>query len=323
VSGRLDGRVAIVTGAGRGIGRGEALALAAEGAAVVVNDLGGGWDGAGSDRRPAQDVVDEIRAVGGQAVANGDDVTDWVGAQRLVRQAVDTFGDLDILVNNAGILRDAMCFSMGEQDWDAVIRVHLRGHFCPTRFAAEYWRAQHKSGIQRRRAIVNTTSESGLFGNAAQSNYDAAKLGVVSMTVAQSKELARYGVTVNAVAPRARTRLTVSTFDGTSRSGEFAELDGSVFDDMDPDNIGPFIAFLASHHAEDVTGQVFIVWGGTIAHVRLPHVADVIAQDHRWSVAELAARKAGLFAEVTPSVYEGPKGYARLPRLAVMTERTT
>ncbi|MGH9035416.1 MAG: SDR family oxidoreductase [Acidimicrobiia bacterium] len=310
--GILDGRVAIVTGAGRGVGRGEALALAAQGAAVVVNDLGGAWDGTGQDARPAQTVVDEIVAAGGRAVANHDDVADWEGAERLVQQAIDTFGDLDILVNNAGILRDAMTFSMTEADWDAVIRVHLRGHFGPTRCAAAHWRAQHKAGVARPRAIVNTTSESGLFGNAAQSNYDAAKLGIVSMTIAQAKELGRYGVTVNAVAPRARTRLTVSAFEGTTRAGEF-EVEEGVFDEMDPDNIAPFVVFLASGHAADVTGQVFIVWGGTVAHVRMPHVADAIQQDHRWSVEELAGRREELFASLGPSVYEGPKGYARLP----------
>src|SRR5437588_5725717 len=177
--GPLDGRVAIVTGAGRGVGRGEALALAAQGAKVVINDLGGEWDGTGQDTRPAQQVADEIKAMGGEAAANYDNVATWDGAQKLVNQAIDTFGDLDILVNNAGILRDRTIFNMSEEEWDAVINVHLKGHFSPSHFATAYWRQKSKEGVQKHRTIVNTTSESGWFGNGGQANYDAAKIDVV------------------------------------------------------------------------------------------------------------------------------------------------
>jgi NAD(P)-dependent dehydrogenase (short-subunit alcohol dehydrogenase family) len=300
--GALDGKVAIVTGAGRGVGRGEALALAAEGARVVVNDLGGEWDGTGADSRPAQQVADEIKANGGEAVANYDSVSTWQGAQNLVNQAIDTFGDLDILVNNAGILRDRTVFNMSEEEWDAVIDVHLKGHFSPTHFATAYWRQKSKEGETKHRAVVNTASESGLFGNAGQCNYDAAKMGIVSFTLCVAKECVKYGVTANVIAPRARTRMTVGTF------GEFGKVEEGKFDVMDPDNIGPFVAFLGSDEASDVTGQCFMVWGGTVVHVRLPHPTDSINQDHRWSVSEIAARKAELFKEMGSNAYETPPG---------------
>lgn len=308
----LEGRIAIVTGAGRGIGREEAIALAREGAAVVVNDLGGGWQGAGSDSRPADEVVAEIRGFGGTAVANFDDVADEQGAQNLVRQAIDTYGDLHILVNNAGILRDGMVFSADVTEWRRVVDVHVLGHFLPTRAATAHFRGESKAGRRTRRTIVNTTSESGLFGNAGQSNYDVAKMGIVGLTVATAKETAKYGVTANAIAPRARTRLTTSTFDGTSRAGEFSAA-AAEFDAMDPANIAPFAVFLATDHAVDITGQAFIVYGGVVGHVRLPHLSDVIVNDGRWTVAELAARRDELFKEVGPGTYEGPRGYARLP----------
>lgn len=311
--GKLEGRVAVVTGAGRGIGRGEALALAAEGAKVVVNDLGGTWNGDGNDDRPAAEVVGEIRAAGGEAVANFDSVTDQSGAERLIAQAVDTFGRLDILVNNAGILRDGMVFSISPDDWSAVVNMHLMGHFLPTRAAAQHWRAESKAGRDGHRTIVNTTSESGLFGNAAQSNYDAAKMGIVAFTVAVSRELAKYGATVNAVAPRARTRLTMSTFEGTGREGEFAAAD-KPFDPMDPDNIAPFVAFLGTDAAADITGQTFIVCGGAVAHVKLPQVSDILFKEGRWTVEEITERRDELFKNTGPSVYEGPRGYARLPK---------
>ena len=273
--GKLDGKVAIVTGAGRGIGRGEALSLAGEGAAVVVNDMGGSWQGEGSDDRPASEVVAEIVAGGGRAEANFDDISDVAGADSLVRQAVETFGGLDILINNAGFLRDSMVFSADPAEWRSVIDVHLVGHFMMTRAASAYWRSESKDGRTARRSVVNTTSESGLFGNAAQSNYDAAKMGIVSLTVAVAKELAKYDVTVNAIAPRARTRLTTTTFDSSSRGGEFAEVEGG-FDAMDPGNIAPFVTFLTTDAAADITGQTFIVYGGIVAHVRLPHLGDLI-----------------------------------------------
>lgn len=311
--GHLDGRVAIVSGAGRGIGRGEALALAEQGAKVVVNDLGGEWDGQGADERPAVAVAEEIVARGGQAVANFDDVTDPDGAQRLVDEACDTFGRLDILVNNAGILRDGMVFSIDPNDWWGVVNMHLMGHFLPTRAAAKHWRAQSKAGDTSHRAVINTTSESGLFGNAGQSNYDAAKMGIVAFTVAVARETAKYGVTVNAVAPRARTRLTTTTFDNSSRAGEFATQE-RAFDAMDPDNIAPFVTFLATDFAVDVTAQTFIVCGGAVAHVKLPQVSDIAFKQGKWTVDELSERRDELFKNLGPDVYEGPRGYARLPK---------
>jgi NAD(P)-dependent dehydrogenase (short-subunit alcohol dehydrogenase family) len=298
--GALDGKVAIVTGAGRGVGRGEALALASEGAKVVVNDLGGEWDGTGQDTRPAQQVADEITSAGGEGVANYDNVASWEGSQKMVNQAIDSFGDLDILVNNAGILRDRTLFNMSEEEWDAVINVHLKGHFCPSHFATAYWRQRSKEGTTKHRTIVNTTSESGLFGNAGQTNYAAAKMGIVSLTIATAKECSRYGVTANAVAPRARTRLTVGTF------GDFGKAEEGKFDVMDPDNVAPFVAWLCSDDAADVTGQAFIVWGASVAHIRLPHVSEVVSQDRRWTLEELSARKAELFKEVAQGTFEVP-----------------
>ncbi len=309
----LDGRVAIVTGAGRGIGRGEALALAEQGAKVVVNDLGGAWDGKGADQRPAAAVAEEIISRGGEAVANFDDVTSPDGAQRLIDQATEAFGRLDILVNNAGILRDGMVFSIDPQDWSNVINMHLLGHFLPTRAASQYWRTQSKAGNTGHRAIINTTSESGLFGNAGQSNYDAAKMGIVSFTIAVARETAKYGVTVNAVAPRARTRLTTTTFENTDRATEFA-TDEKAFDAMDPENIAPFVTFLATDLAADVTAQTFIVCGGAVAHVKLPQVSDILFKEGKWTVDELGERRGELFKNLGPDVYEGPRGYARLPK---------
>jgi NAD(P)-dependent dehydrogenase (short-subunit alcohol dehydrogenase family) len=311
--GMLDGKVAIVTGAGRGIGREEALALSAQGAKVVVNDMGGSWSGEGSDERPAQEVCDQIIAAGGEATANFDNVATVDGADRLVRQAIDGYGTVDVLINNAGILRDSMVFSADPTEWSSVIDVHLMGHFLPTRAVTAYWRAQSKEGNTSHRSIVNTTSESGLFGNAGQSNYDAAKLGIVSFTVAVAKETAKYGVTVNAVAPRARTRLTTTTFDGSNRADEFKPVEG-VFDAMDPSNIAPFVTYLATDDAADITGQTFIVYGGIVAHVRMPHLSDLIMKDGQWTVEEFAAQKAGLFKEIASDSYESIRGYARLPK---------
>jgi NAD(P)-dependent dehydrogenase (short-subunit alcohol dehydrogenase family) len=312
--GRLDGKVAVVTGAGRGIGREEALLLAAEGASVVVNDLGAEWDGSGSDDRPAGQVAREICDDGGRAVANFSDVATDKGAAELITQAVDEFGDLHILVNNAGILRDGMMFSIEPDLWESVIRVHLMGHYLPTRHAAMHWReaAKKGSGSPAHRALVHTTSESGLFGNVGQSNYAAAKLGIVGFSVTAAKELAKYGVTSNAIAPRARTRLTVTTFEGSNRENEFSAGEG--FDAMDPANIAPFVAFLGSDAAASITGQVFIICGGAIGRVRLPHLEGVIFKDGAWSVDELAAESAALFDGVGPGHFEGPRGYARLPR---------
>jgi NAD(P)-dependent dehydrogenase (short-subunit alcohol dehydrogenase family) len=278
--GALDGKVAIVTGAGRGIGRGEARLLAQEGARVVVNDLGD----------EANAVVDEIVAAGGEATANHDDVATWNGAEQLVGQAVATWGRLDVLVNNAGILRDGMSFNMTEEDWDAVINVHLKGHFAPCHFAAKHWRDRAKAGDDALTGrIVNTASESGLFGNAGQANYSAAKAGIASMTIVLARELAKYGVTANCIAPRARTRLTATV------AGAEDYMSGP---EWDPENIAPMVAFLASDAAADVSGQVFVVWGPKV-HVMSGWslVNSLDRGEGRWTVDELSARKVDLFAK--------------------------
>ena len=289
---RLTGKVAIVTGAARGIGRGHALLLASEGASVVVNDLGGEWDGSGADQRPAQQVVDEIVAAGGKAVANYDDVSDWEGGQRMINQAVETFGGLDILICNAGILRDRMTFNMTEEEWDSVIKVHLKGHFVPVRWAATYWRERNKeTGEPVDGRIVLTSSESGLFANAGQLNYDAAKSGIATMAIVLAKELARYGVTVNAIAPRARTRLTENTFAG--RPGP---VEGE-FDARHPDNVAPWVVWLCSPAAGHITGQNFIVGGGTVQLVSGWSVESVIEKPERWTLDDLDSKWQDLFGD--------------------------
>jgi NAD(P)-dependent dehydrogenase (short-subunit alcohol dehydrogenase family) len=289
--GALTGKVAIVTGAGRGIGRGEALALAAEGATVVVNDLGTSLEGT-SEINHADEVVAEITAGGGQALADTNDVASWSGAQALVESTIEQLGRLDILVNNAGVLRDQMSFKMDEEAWDAVIRVHLKGHFAPARFAAEHWRAQSKAGDESGGRIVNTVSEAGLYGGTGQANYAAAKAGIAGMTIALARELKNYGVTVNAIAPRARTRMTETVL------GDYgAPPEGDAFDEWDPENIGPVVAWLASDDAADVTGQVFVVFGGRLHLMDGWTMVSEIEQDEQWSVEAIAARKAELFGE--------------------------
>ncbi len=263
--GALDGRVAIITGAGRGVGREHALLFASEGAKVVVNDLGGEIGGGGSDLTPAQEVVEEIKAGGGEAVVNGDDVSDWEGAQRLVNQAVEIFGGLDILVNNAGILRDKMLVNMTDAEWDAVIKVHLRGHFCPTRHAAAYWRAETKAGRPRKGSVIHTASESGLFGNPGQTNYAAAKSGIATFSIVCSKELERYGVRSNAIAPRARTRLTLQT----PGIGDLLkqEVPEDKFDEWSAANIAPWVAYLATEECP-LNGGVWMVFADTVQRVK-------------------------------------------------------
>ncbi|MEV0704586.1 SDR family oxidoreductase [Saccharopolyspora sp. NPDC050389] len=254
----LEGRVAIVTGAGRGIGREHALELARQGAKVVVNDLGASLDGRGASDAPAHEVVAAIREMGGEAVTNGADVADFEQAAAMVRQAVETFGGLDILVNNAGFVRDRMLVNTTEEEWDAVIRVHLKGHFAPLRHAAAYWRAEAKQGRQRAARVINTSSGAGLQGSMGQTTYSAAKAGIASMTLVAAGELGRYGVTVNAIAPVARTRMTQDAFP------EMMADAASGFDEMDPANNSPVVAWLASEEAGDITGRVIEIEGGQI-----------------------------------------------------------
>lgn len=295
--GLFDGKVAIVTGAGRGIGRAEALLLASEGAAVVVNDLGGDFSGEGKDDRPAQLVVDEIEGAGGKAVANYDDIASWQGGERVVQQAVDTFGGLHVLVNNAGILRDKMSFNMDEADWDAVIKVHLKGHFAPSKFAATYWRAQSKSsGAPVNAAIVNTASESGLYGNAGQANYAAAKAGIAALTIVMARELERIGVRVNAIAPVARTRLTETVASG------YMDAKEGEFDRFAPENVAAGVAWLASDLAAGVSGQVLKIQGGLAQIVQGWRPITQVDADKPWTIESIEAAKDALFAKSDPAV---------------------
>jgi NAD(P)-dependent dehydrogenase (short-subunit alcohol dehydrogenase family) len=272
----LSGKVAIVTGAGRGIGREHALALAEAGAKIVVNDLGASLAGEGADEGPAHDVVREIEALGGEAVANGENVADFAGAQRMIEQAVDSFGRLDILVNNAGILRDRMLVNMDEHEWDAVLEVHLKGHFAPTRHAAAYWRERSKAGDELRARVINTSSPSGVFGNVGQANYGAAKAGIVGFTLIAAQELQRYGVTVNALAPNARTRMTEAAF------GEIPAPEDD-FDPADPGNNSPIVVALCADEAQEITGQVFFVYGGAVNMLRGWEAGELFsAGESRW-----------------------------------------
>jgi NAD(P)-dependent dehydrogenase (short-subunit alcohol dehydrogenase family) len=279
--GLLEGKVAIVTGAGRGIGREHALALAREGAKVVVNDLGATLQGEGTDESPAHDVVREIEALGSAAVADGGNVASWPDAEAMVKRAVDEFGRLDILVNNAGITRDRMLVNMSEEEWDSVITVHLKGHFAPTRHAAAYWRELSKAGEEVRGRVINTASPSGVFGNVGQTNYGTAKAGIAAFTVIASQELGRYGVTVNCLAPNARTRMTEFTF------GEIPKPEG--FDPMDPANMAPLVVALSSDEAQGITGQVFHLYGGFINALRGWDAGELFAKDEGWEPGELLA----------------------------------
>jgi NAD(P)-dependent dehydrogenase (short-subunit alcohol dehydrogenase family) len=280
----LDGRVAIITGAGRGIGREHALLFAAEGARVVVNDLGGTNDGTGQDATPAQEVAAEIRAMGGQAVVNGDNVADWQGAQRLINSAIEAFGDLDILVNNAGILRDRVLVNMTEEEWDAVIAVHLKGHFAPTKWAASYWREQIKAGINKPRNVVHTSSTSGLFSNPGQGNYGAAKSGIATFSQITAKELVRYNVKSNCIAPGARTRLTMATPGLT----DIMTPKEGAFDMWDPANISPLVAYLSTADCA-FNGETFFVQGGNVTRVDTWAMGDKVEQQDRWTVEGLGA----------------------------------
>lgn len=289
----LDGKVGIITGAGRGLGRSHALLMASEGASVVVNDLGGAWDGTGSDDRAASETAADIVATGANAVANFDDVADWEGAQNMINQAVETYGRLDFLVCNAGFVRDRIIFNMSEAEWDSVIRVHLKGHFVPTRWAAAYWREQYKLTEEPVNAsIVYTASEAGLFGNAGQPNYSAAKAGIAALGITASREVKRYGIRVNTINPRARTRMTVNTFGADQlTAGE------GQFDANDPDNVSPWVAYLCTDDAADITGETFVCGGDQVQLMQgWKRENRVRKGNDRWTVAELAQAKDELFS---------------------------
>jgi NAD(P)-dependent dehydrogenase (short-subunit alcohol dehydrogenase family) len=283
MSGICEGRVVVVTGAGRGIGREHALEFARQGARVVVNDIGAELDGTGGSDSPARQVVDEIVAAGGEAVVNGDDVADWAGAERLVATALDAFGRLDVVVNNAGVVRDRMVVSCGEDEWDAVVRVHLKGHFAVARFAAEHWRARSKAGEPVDARIVNTSSGAGLQGSVGQAAYSAAKAGIAALTLVQAAELGRYGVTANAIAPSARTRMTETVFADMMA----APTEAGAFDAMAPGNVAPLVVWLGSPQSAHVTGRVFEVEGGKVAVADGWQHGAAVDKGARWDPAEL------------------------------------
>ena len=306
----LDGKVVVITGAGRGIGREEALLMGKLGAKVVVNDLGGNFDGAGASTGPAQEVVDEIKKNGGEAVANGDSVSDFKGAQRIIECAVDAFGKLTGVVNNAGILRDRMIFNMSEEEWDAVIAVHLKGTFNCTRHACVYWREQHKAGNILNGRIINTASDSGLLGNPSQSNYGAAKAAIAAFSIIIDREMAKYGVSVNCIAPVARTRLTVDATPATAALMGQQVAEGQ-FDVFSPHNIAPLVAWLASDDAADVHGEVFRVGGGTVWAMQGWHSVGKVQQHAVWDPQDLGAKlkaelaKGGTRKETMADVFAG------------------
>ncbi|WP_327716508.1 SDR family oxidoreductase [Streptomyces sp. NBC_00490] len=299
MSGICDGRTVIVTGAGRGLGRAHALAFAAEGARVVVNDLGVGLDGAPDADSPAAQVVAEIRAAGGEAVAHGGDIATTQGASSLITAALETYGRLDTLVNNAGFLRDRMLVNLDEDDWDAVMRVHLKGHFLPLKHAAAHWRAEAKAGRTPVARVVNTSSGAGLLGSVGQGNYSAAKAGIVGLTLVASAELARYGVQVNAIAPAARTRMTEHTFADTMAAP------GEGFDAMAPENVSPLVVWLGSAASAGVSGRVFEVEAGRITVMEGWRPGPSTDKGERWTPAEAGetARKLLDQAEMPGQVY--------------------
>jgi NAD(P)-dependent dehydrogenase (short-subunit alcohol dehydrogenase family) len=286
-----EGRVALVTGAGRGLGRAHALEFARQGAAVVVNDIGVALDGRGGSSGPADEVADEIRALGGHAVVNDDDVADWEGARRLIDSATEAFGRLDVVVNNAGFVRDRMFANAEEEEWDAVVRVHLKGHFCVGRWAAAYWRDRAKAGEINDARIINTSSGAGLLGSVGQAAYSAAKGGILSLTLVQAAELGRYGVTANAIAPAARTRMTEGVFAETMRAPE----DGA-FDAMAPDNVSPLVVWLGSAESAGITGRVFEVEAGRIGVADGWQHGPTVDKGTRWDAAEVGQAVRDLLA---------------------------
>jgi NAD(P)-dependent dehydrogenase (short-subunit alcohol dehydrogenase family) len=290
--GVFDGKVAIVTGAGRGIGRAEALLLAQEGAQVVVNDFGGGPAGEGGDAGPAQEVADEIVAAGGAAVADGGSVSSFADAEALVARAVEIFGSLDIVINNAGILRDKMSFNMTEEEWDSVVDVHMKGHFAVAKFAALHWRERSKTtGEPVGGTLVNTASESGLYGNAGQLNYAAAKAGIASMTIVLARELERFGVRVNAIAPVARTRLTEAL------AGEHMAPGADGFDRFAPENVAAVAAWLASDLSAPLSGQTVKVMGGVVQLLEGWRPLTEATSDKPWTIDSVDATRDALLAK--------------------------
>jgi NAD(P)-dependent dehydrogenase (short-subunit alcohol dehydrogenase family) len=285
--GMLDGKVAIITGAGRGLGRDHALLMAQEGAKIVVNDIGVEWDGTGQAKGPANDVVKEIKDAGGDAAASFDSVTDFEGAKRIIDTAVNTFGKLDILVNNAGFLRDKMTFNMSKEEWDAVIEVHLTGTFNCGRWACSYWREQSKAGKPVAGRIINTMSHAGLLGNAGQPNYAAAKLGIGGLTMVWAREMEKYNVTSNAIIPMARTRMTTQT---TALGGMFAEAKEGEFDEMAPENVSPLVAYLGTDHAAGITGRWLSIRGGKLELWLPPQLAKTIDIQRKWTPKEISER---------------------------------
>ena len=289
-----DGRVAIVTGAGRGLGRAHALEFARQGAAVVVNDIGVELDGRGGGSGPAGEVVAEIRKLGGQAIANGADVADWEQTAGLVKAALDAFGRLDVVVNNAGFVRDRMFANASEEEWDAVVRVHLKGHFCVARHAAAHWRDQAKAGRPVDARIINTSSGAGLQGSVGQSAYSAAKAGIAGLTLVQAAELGRYGITANAIAPSARTRMTESVFADMMKRPE----DG--FDAMAPENVSPLVVWLGSAESREVTGRIFEVSGGALSLADGWREGPKIDRGARWEAGEIGAGVQELLRKAVP-----------------------